>query len=210
MTKLFEKLLTYTMQQLMAFSVVAGMIYYFVLFNDGSAERIQIETLNTQLAEEETKKIETEKVLAEERRMRDAIGLLSQQYQDLSRRIPKKLDSIELNRNIDSFARNSGVSIKSRRPESLVQKEIIEEVPVSIALEGGFGELATFVYLVSSSERVSSMKNFSITASEERRSAPLKLEGTVVGYQLYENKTERPSGGTGDDGGDGGGGGGGE
>lgn len=204
MTKLFEKLLTYTMQQLLAFSVVAGMIYYFVLFNDGSAERLQIATLDAQLAEEETKKVETEKVLAEERRMRDAIGLLSQQYQDLSRRIPKKLDSIELNRNIDSFARNSGASIKARRPENLVQKEIIEEVPVTISLEGGFSELATFVYLVSSSERVSSMKNFSITASEERRNAPLKLEGTVVGYQLFENKVERRS--QEDDGSDGGGG----
>lgn len=188
MTKFFEKLLTYTIQQLAAFSVVAGMIYYFVLFNDGSSERASIASLDEQLRAEGEKKVETEKVLAEERRMRDAIGLLSQQYQDLSRRIPKKLDSIELNRNIDSFARNSGASIKSRRPEAMIQKEIIEEVPVSISLEGNFGELASFVYLVSSSERVSSMKSFVISSSEERRGARLRLDGTVVGYQLYEQR----------------------
>lgn len=188
MNKLFEKLLTYTTQQLLAFGVVIGIFYYFTLFNDGTNEKIRLSQLDTELQEQEAKKVETDKVLAEERRMKEAIGVLSQQYQDLSRRIPKKLDSIELNRNIDSFARNSGVSIKSRRPEGLQQKEIVEEVPVAISLEGNFGELASFVYLVSSSERLSSMRNFVIAASEDRRSARLRLDGTVVGYQLFESK----------------------
>lgn len=183
MTKLFQTLVNYTLQQTLIFGLVAGLGYYFFAFDDGSAYVTQITSLRNDVKKEEERRKDTEATLKEVERIKEAVGVLSKQYQEISRRLPTNLQSIDLNRNIDAFARNSKVSIKSRRPLSVIQREIVDEVPVEVVLEGGFAELAQFIYLVAASERATSLKTFNLTPVEAR-STRLRLEGTVIGYQL--------------------------
>lgn len=191
MNRFFNILINYTIQQTVVFGIVAGLVYYFTIFDDGSAYVTEIQSIQTNIKREEEKKKETENTLKEAQRMKEAIGTLSQQYQQISRRIPSNLSSIELNRNIDAFARNSGTSIKSRKPMAIVPKEIVDEVPVQISLEGSYADLAQFVYLVSSSERIASVRTFTLKPIE-RQSTKLRLDGTVVGYQLAdENRVDK-------------------
>ncbi|MBX2988815.1 MAG: type 4a pilus biogenesis protein PilO [Bdellovibrionaceae bacterium] len=199
MNQVFQKLVNFSVAQVAAFGLILGLGYYFFLYNDGSALEAQIANLQGEISREEEKKKETDATLQEEARIKDAVGSLSQQYQEISRRLPNSLSSIELNRHIDSFARNSGVSIKARQPMPNVAMEIVEEVPVKITLEGNYGELAEFVYQVALSERVTAMQSFTINNIE--RSARLRLEGTVIGYQLAPEKPavvdpNAPAGGT--------------
>ncbi|MBX3040281.1 MAG: type 4a pilus biogenesis protein PilO [Bdellovibrionaceae bacterium] len=182
MNKVFAKLNLYSMVQILSFSVVLSMIFYFTMYDDGHQVRADISQLTQQLNEESIKKEKTEKILAEEALMKESVVLLSQQYQELSRRIPTSLTSIELNRNIDAFARNAGVSIKSRRPLAITKGQIVEEVPIEISLQGSFAELAQFVYVVASSERVTALRSFTFTPIE--KSTQLKFDGVVVGYQI--------------------------
>lgn len=194
MNKVFAKLNLYSMVQILSFSVVLSMIFYFTMYDDGHQVRSEIATLAQQLNEESVKKAETEKALAEEARMKESVVLLSQQYQELSRRIPTSLTSIELNRNVDAFARNAGVSIKSRKPLEIKKGQIVEEVPIEVSLQGSFAELAQFVYVVASSERVTALRSFSFSPIE--KSTQLKFEGVVVGYQIApEPPPTNPEGG---------------
>ncbi|HRO66612.1 MAG TPA: type 4a pilus biogenesis protein PilO [Pseudobdellovibrionaceae bacterium] len=193
MNKVFAKLNLYSMVQILSFSVVLSMIFYFTMYDDGHQVRSEIAALSQQVSEESAKKAETEKVLAEEARMKESVVLLSQQYQELSRRIPTALTSIELNRNIDAFARNAGVNIKSRKPLETTKGQIVEEVPIEVSLEGSFAELAQFVYVVASSERVTALRSFSFLPIE--KSTRLKFEGVVVGYQIAPEPPTGPEGG---------------
>ncbi|MBX3035023.1 MAG: type 4a pilus biogenesis protein PilO [Bdellovibrionaceae bacterium] len=186
MNQVFQKLVNYSVAQVAAFGLILGLGYYFFLYDDGSALEAQIASLQGEITREEEKKKETDATLQEEARIKDAVGSLSQQYQEISRRLPNSLSSIELNRHIDSFARNSGASIKARQPMPNTAMEIVEEVPVKITLEGNYGELAEFVYQVALSERVTAMQAFTISNIE--RSTRLRLEGTVIGYQLAPEK----------------------
>lgn len=189
MNKFFQSLVRYPLSQIAFFSVLIGALYYFIIYDDGSAINQEISELQEQIAQEETKRADTEKTLSEEARMKDALVILTQEYQSLSRKLPAALSSIDINRNIEAFARESGVSIKNRRPENIVRKEIIDEVPVVVGLEGGFAELAQFIYYVSAAERVTSLRKFIIQPLDPK-STRLRLEGTVLGYKLAEEKPD--------------------
>ncbi len=47
--------------------------------------------------------------------MQEKVGQLSQKYEEISRRLPSVLFSIDINKAIDDFARNAGVSVKSKK-----------------------------------------------------------------------------------------------
>lgn len=193
MNKFFQSIVKYPLSQILLFSLLIGAGYYYLVYDDGSAIQGEISTLEREIKEEETKRVDTESTLKEETRMTEALTVLTQQYQELSRKLPSSLTSIDINKNIDIFARNSGTSIKSRRPDPVVHREIIDEVPVVLSIEGGYSELAQFLYFVSSSERVTALRKFVIQPLDPK-STRLRMEGTVLGYKLAEEKTPAKEG----------------
>lgn len=200
MNKLLEMLGNLSIGKAVGASLLAGVVYYFMFFNDGASIDIQIADINGQLQQAELKKKDTDATLAQVHEMQEKIGRLSSQYQEISRRLPSILVSMDINKAIDNFGRNSGVKVKSKRPGDNIRREVVEEVPVSIALEGTYTELAQFVYLVSSAERMSRVKDVVVELpppnDEGTKPGKLKFEGMVVGYKIApekpkdENKTE--------------------
>lgn len=191
MSKLFQWLVNFSLQQIAVFGVVIGLMYYFMFFDDGSAIKAQIATMDTQIQQETAKKKDTDTNLQEQERMKKAVGLLSQQYVEISRRIPANLPSIELNRNLDLLAREARVSVKSRRPMSVISSDIVDEIPVQVSLEGTYAQIAQFVYMVSASERVATVKSYNMTPVAPK-SSRLKFDATVVGYQLASERKAEP------------------
>ncbi|MNJ92475.1 Pilus assembly protein, PilO [compost metagenome] len=184
MNKFFEILASYSYGKALVFSLALGGFYYMTLYDDGSALDARIAEVSRNLTQEEAKKVETDAALRQVKEMQEKVGQLSVQYQEISRRLPQDLFSIDINKAIDSFARNAGVSIKSKKPNPNVKTAVVEEVPVQVELEGSYAELVQFVYYVSSAERLSRVKNVVITEATDRSAKKLKFAGEVVGYKL--------------------------
>lgn len=193
MNKVFQTLVNFTMQQILVFGVVLGLVFYFVFFDSGAGLTSEIATMESEIRKEEAKKKDTDTNLKEEQRMKSAVGQLSQQYVEISRRIPNNLPSIELNRTIDDLARSAQVSVKARKPLSPVSTEIVDEIPVHVSLEGTFAQMAQFVYMVSSSERIATVKTYSM-APIANKSTRVRFDATVVGYQLAAEKKPKTPG----------------
>lgn len=192
MNKFFDLL---TAQQigriLMAGFLLTG-FYWYTLYDDGSSVEVQIADVSQRLELEEKKKIDTDATLKQVQEMQEKVGQLSLKYQEISRRLPSVLFSIDINKAIDDFARNAGVNVKIKKPGENIKKAVVEEVPVDVTLEGSFSELAQFTYLISIAERMARVKNVVLTESEPG-SKRLKFEGQVVGYKLApeEKKPEK-------------------
>jgi type IV pilus assembly protein PilO len=189
MDKIFERLAYYSMIQVIGFGLIAAGAYYFIGYDDGAAIQAQIVSVSSQIEQEEVKKKDTEATLKEEASMKESVGELSQQFQEISRRLPSVLSSIDINRSIDTFAKSAGVNVKSKKPGSVAQKEIVDEVPVDVTLEGSYAELAQFIYYVSTAERLTRVRNFVISRGSDNDSGrssngKLRFEGQVVGYKL--------------------------
>ncbi|QDK46561.1 hypothetical protein DOM22_16015 [Bdellovibrio sp. ZAP7] len=195
MNKFFDTLAGFTYGKTFGLGIVVGALFYFTLYDDGSQVEAQIAAIQQQVQEQEAKKKDTDATLKQVNEMREKLGRLSQQYQEISRRLPTVLFSIDINKAIDGFARGAGVSVKIKKPGENIKREVVEEVPVEVTLEGSYAQLAQFVSLVSSSERMARVRN--ITISDQDSTDPtkkLKFEGLVVGYKLApeKEKTEKP------------------
>lgn len=191
MNKFFDILAVQTISKTLMIGLVLTGLYWNFIYDDGSSIDSQIATVNQQLQEEESKKADTDATLKQVQEMQEKVGLLSQKYEEISRRLPAVLFSIDINKAIDDFAKNAGVSVKSKKPGENIKKQVVEEVPVEVTLEGTYAELAQFTFLVSIAERMARATNIVISESEPG-SKKLKYEGLVVGYKLApeEKKAE--------------------
>ncbi|KYG61375.1 hypothetical protein AZI87_17820 [Bdellovibrio bacteriovorus] len=193
MNKFFETLAAQQVSKILFIGLALTGFYWYALYDDGSAIDAQIASVTQQLQEEENKKKDTDATLKQVQEMQEKVGQLSQKYQEISRRLPSALFSIDINKAIDDFARNSGVSVKAKKPAENVKKEVVEEVPVDVTLEGTYAELAQFAFIVSNAERMSRVKNVVVTRPEPVTGGKLKFEGQVVGYKLAP-ETKKPEG----------------
>lgn len=196
MNQFYERLAALTNGRALFLGLIVGAAYYFSMYDDGSALVSQIGVLNKQVQEAETKKRDTEATLQEEARMRDAVGKLSEQYAFIAKKLPSELKSSEMIRGIDSVAKMSGVSVKLKKPGIVAKKEVVEELPVDVALEGSYAQIAQFIYYTSNLERLTRVLNFSVVAQDDSKDRPLRFEGQVISYKLAPEpeKTDKPEG----------------
>jgi len=184
MSQLLEKLAGMTNGKALILGLLLGLAYYSTVYDDGSTLTKQMAVLDTELQTAEAKKKDTEVTLQEEVRMKEAVGKLSQQYAFIATKLPSELKSSEMIRGIDSVAKMAGVSVKMKKPGSVAKKEVVEELPVDVTLEGTYSQIAQFIYYTSNLERLTRVLNFTLVAPEDRRDAPLRFEGQVVSYML--------------------------
>lgn len=188
MNKLFEVLAAYSYGKTLLVGAVLAAVFYFTLYDDGSAIDAQMVAISKQVAEQEAKKKDTDATLKQVREMQEKVGRLSNQYQEISRHLPSSLSSVDVNGFVDKIARDAGVSIKIKKPLDVIRKEIVEEVPVDVTLEGNYGDLAKFVDMVSSAEKMARVRNIIISEVQALGPKRLKFEGQVVGYRLAPEK----------------------
>ncbi|UOF02933.1 type IV pilus inner membrane component PilO [Bdellovibrio reynosensis] len=193
MNKFFDQLAAQPFNKVLFIGLVLTGLYWYAVYDDGTAVDEQIATIAQQLQEEENKKKDTDATLKQVQEMQEKVGQLSAKYQEISRRLPSVLFSIDINKAIDDFARNSGVSVKSKKPSENIKKEVVEEVPVEVSLEGSYAELAQFTFLVSTAERMARVKNI-VISEPEPNSKRIKFEGQVVGYKLAPEEKKKPEG----------------
>ncbi len=193
MNKFFETLSSYTMSKVFIIAGITAFLYWYMVYNDGSAIDAQIASVTQQLQEEEVKKKDTDATLKQVQEMQEKVGLLSQKYQEISRRLPAALFSIDINKAIDDFARAAGVSVKAKKPAENIVKAVVEEVPVEVSLEGSYAELAQFTYVVSAAERMARVRNIVISQGGPNVKK-LKFDGIVVGYKLAPEKPKEEAG----------------
>src|SRR5688572_20317907 len=175
MNKLLKQLATLDNQKILVGAVLVGLIYYAVLYNDGATIETEIATVRQEVNAEEEKKKDTVATLAEEKRMKQAVVILSEQYQVISKTLPTQLSEHEINGALQGYARDTRVRIKSSRPGVPEKMEIVQEVPWEITLEGKFPEIMKFITHVSSSERLTRLKSIVIAPVANQGTAPVGI-----------------------------------
>lgn len=188
---LLIRLAALTMQKALIFGVVAGALYYFMAYNDGSQIEGQLAQIQSQIAEQEKQSQETDAALKEVEQVRVAVAALSDQFKLVSSAIPSDVQMADIIRAVDSVARASGVSVKSKEPKEVSNKEFYEEIPLDITLEGNFSQITMFMYYMTSMQRIMKIKNFSISKDNgsdlrvsSSSSAKLSFQGQVVSYRF--------------------------
>ena len=173
--------------------IFAG-LYYVSFFNAGSQLRQNIESLKSQIAEEETKKIETNKILQKEEQMRADVTLLVKKYEEVKARIPIEFLESELRIIIDTLINKHELrTVKNLRANSgqdfgmNQDATLVEQVPLEYTFTGTFMNLYKFMKDLSLTEKTIKVENFLLSAKPRESNAPrskeLTLTATIIGFK---------------------------
>ncbi len=188
MGKIFFRLASLSLAKALIFGAVLGGLYYFTgMYDDGSGIVTQIAAMDVQAKEEEKKAKESDAALMEVEKVRSNVGALSQQFKTISQALPTEIQMADIIRVVDMVSRASGVSIKSKEPRPVRNKDFYEEIPLKITLEGSFSEITLFLYYLASTERIMKANNFTIStpsSSNRQSSGRLIFDGQVVSYRF--------------------------
>ncbi|MES3038938.1 MAG: type 4a pilus biogenesis protein PilO [Bdellovibrionota bacterium] len=192
---MLQRIALLSYMQVLLIALVLGAFWYYSVFDSGNALDAQIIALEQSFQKEQSDKKTTDDNLAKEKEMRDMVGLLGKQYQEVSQRLPSDLTSTELKRQLDQFAKAARVNIKSFEPTDEKMIQIVTEIPALLIVEGSYFQLAQFVDLISKSEKVMSVRNLSMEPVNPPVPGRLSMRTQVIGYEMFiEEKpaTDKP------------------
>jgi|GEM_PF-1713754 len=182
------RLAVMTMQKVAIIGVALAVVYYFTMYNDGSAIETQTQKVQQDVQQEESKAREADAALKEVERVRAAVGALGEQFRVVSQALPSEVQMADIIRTVDTIAKTAGVSVKSKEPQPVANHDYYEEIPLKISMEGTFSEITMFLYYVSSLERVMRIKSFVISLPQNN--SGLRSPLSPVGHLNFDGQIE--------------------
>jgi type IV pilus assembly protein PilO len=181
-----------TSQRILVLGVVFGLLYYFMFFDGGEKQKKRLAELNQKIKVEQARLPESQAALKEVDLVRASVAALGEQFTRVSQQLPSNIQMSEIIRTVDDLARVTGVSIKAKEPKSNVPRDVVEEVPLRINLEGSYSQITLFLYQIARLERLMKVKDFTISAPRESvgENARLIFEGEVASFRLAGEKKQ--------------------
>ena len=130
--------------------------------------RAGLVALEAELARERQ---EIQKGLEAERRLvdfREELKDLERQFNDLKVVLPDKRDVADMLRRIQTLATQSSLVVKVFRPSAVVSKDVHQEWPMNLELEGNYHDLARFFDQVSKVPRIINVGGIAISAGKDK------------------------------------------
>lgn len=169
----------------------AGMISYHYLyagFPRAFSEIIPLgespDTLRASLLEKEMQlareRQDIQKGLNAERRLvefREELKNLERQFNDLKVVLPEKRDVADMLRRIQTLATQASLVVKAFRPQAIVSKQLHQEWPMTLELNGTYHDLARFFDHVSKVPRIINVGGIAIKSKPVTESAS---DGTTI------------------------------
>jgi type IV pilus assembly protein PilO len=121
--------------------------------------------------------LDAEKRLVE---FREELNLLERQFNDLKVVLPDKRDVADMLRRIQTLATQSSLVVKAFRPQAVVSKQLHQEWPMALELDGTYHDLARFFDHVSKVPRIINVGNIAIKGKPAK---DVVAEGTTITAQ---------------------------
>ncbi|MES2802955.1 MAG: type 4a pilus biogenesis protein PilO [Bdellovibrionota bacterium] len=197
MNDLMAKVSTLSVNRIAIFGMLLTMFYYFTAYNNGDGLLAEIASLNQQISEETTKKVETERVLKKEEEMRADVASLAKTYEAVKSKIPIDFETSELRIIVEQISAATDLKIiklsnsdmqQVNRPEASENAEeanLVQKVAINYVFQGNFAQIQTFMTQIASVEKVIKVSELKIK-SEDGQNGPnknLTVEAVLVGYR---------------------------
>ncbi len=162
--------------------VLIGAAYYFGYYQ-GEHEKLM--TLRTQELELQRKLSEVRSIAANIGAFEAEITQLEAQLAVALRQLPNEKQLEVLLADISNLGKTAGIKIKSFKRDNEVMHDFYAEVPISVALEGNFHEIARFFDSVSRLPRIVNMGELDLkVASASAAETRLVVSGKATTFRF--------------------------
>ena len=143
--------------------LITTFVFWYFILDDGSVLKNDIRRVGAEVNVEREKVKESERAIKESDTVKAQLSSLGDKYGEVTALIPQELPVSDVLRTISTTAALTGVNIKLQEPKPPSQRDILEEMPFKLLLEGTFSEVTMFLYYISTAERIMRVSNFSIS-----------------------------------------------
>lgn len=149
-------------QRILAYSVVflvlAGLYWYFP--HQSMAQEIAAK--QNQQSELETELAKLNKTLKDPKKLREDIVEAEAQFKEATKQLPEEKEIPELLRQVSNLGRDSGLEITLFRQQLETLHDLHAEVPVEMAVRGGYHQIALFFEKVRHLDRIVNVSDIAI------------------------------------------------
>lgn len=192
------KVSTLSVNRIAFFGMLLTMFYYFIGYNNGDAIVAEITSLNAQIAEETTKKVDTERVLKKEEEMRTDVASLAKTYEAVKSKIPIDFETSELRIIVEQISAATDLKITKlsnsdlqqvNSPEATENAEeanLVQKVAINYVFQGNFTQIQNFMTQIADVEKVIKVSELKIKTEDSQNPGPSKyltVEAVLVGYR---------------------------
>lgn len=166
--------------------IVVG-IYYFSLYDDGASLDVNLKKIESELKAEQDKEKEVQQAYLEQEKIKKEVEQLGQQFVLASKAIPTEHQVGDILLSISTLASAAGVNVMQQQQGKETLKEIVEEKPMKVKLEGTFTEIVRFLDYLSRLERILRVRDFTISRSnapDAKKTNRLIFEGDIISYRF--------------------------
>jgi type IV pilus assembly protein PilO len=179
--------------QIAAFLVLSGAAifgfwYYYV--SDVSAEIATREARLVQLRADITRGLNTAKRLPE---FQTQVDDLERRLESLKSVLPEQKDYADILRRVQTLATQSNLAIRGFQPKPVEAKQIHEEWPISLELDGTYHNLGMFFDRISKFPRIINVNSLKIRAKEQPSlNSTISAECTAMTFVLVDQTKPAP------------------
>lgn len=171
------------------FLVIGGGYYYFVFaprYEALEAARKELKLKNAQLISFKAKARSLDKF---EREMAQA----QEKFNIAMRALPDKKEVPALLTGISKAGTQAGLEFRLFQPKPIVNKEFYKEIPLSIAVNGSYHQMADFFFQVADLNRIVNIRNMSMT-KDGKNKGQVQMKCSAVTYMFAEPGEGTPKG----------------
>jgi len=166
--------------------LVALCVGYYLMIWSPLQDAIKGE--NAQVAREQQKLEKNMKLASDIPKKKEEYRLLQKQLKVALNMLPKQSQIPDKLEGVTWAGKDSGLSFSKFQPGTEVIKSIYAEVPVSVAVEGTFRQLLTFLKRVGEMPRIVDVKNLALGTGRDE--GLLKISGDAVTYRFVDSDSK--------------------
>lgn len=170
------------------YGFIAVLLYYFLLYDDGTALRNRFTATTAQLAQAQKGLDETRKAMEDADKFEREVKLTAQQFERIRDFMPEDLNAASLTEIILHQASMAGAKVLKLEPKQGDERvDFYEMTRVQVSLEGSYAQLVTFLSYLSRVPKLLTFDTVKITRQGGDPETPkLKFVGTLVGYRYVK------------------------
>lgn len=130
--------------------------------------------------------------VAEIERFRRELAELEKKLVLLQDRLPSEKETPSLYRALSSAAEQSGLGVSLFQPRAAQAKDVVNEIPITLAAEGSYHQVAKFFERVAALPRVVTVNDFKLSGLGKARNS-MKVDLTLATYMYKSSLAPAPA-----------------
>lgn len=196
-----EKLKNLPFGTALIINLILSVVYYFSLYDNGSALENQIQATKTQLTASENELENLKKAVEDAERFKQTMATLGTEMERILLAIPSQLTSMELMKIISTEAKSVGVDIKNLAGQAGTAssakdtKQFYEAVTVEVTISGSYNQVMMFLSNLTRLDKILIAKNLTLDIAQMgpagSNSPVINMKGLIEAYRyMSETATE--------------------